>query len=128
MIMLLMTSVAACVSAGTVKLSENDFKKVIEGKSSKDEVAGVLGRPEQSLKLDKLSLDTYVKRVLSTEVPEDMFLDGQYEVWTYSKWSYFAVDPLFVPSHESSKISLLIFNSSGVCIKKFYDEEGKFKF
>jgi hypothetical protein len=126
--MLLMTSVAACVSAGSVKLSENDFKKVIEGKSSKDEVAGVLGRPEQSLKLDKISLDTYINRVLSTEVPKDMFPEDQYEVWAYNKWSYFAVDPLLIPSHESTKISLLIFNSSGICIKKFYDEEGRFKF
>lgn len=126
LLILLMCSVASCISAGTPKLSENAIEKLTEGKSSKDEVITLIGHPEESLKLDKVSLENYVNRVLLTEVPEDMFPEDQYEVWTYSKWSYFAVDPLLIPSHESSKISLLIFNSNNICIKIFYDVQSDF--
>ena len=124
---LLLALVVSCVSTGAPKLSEDKVKTIVEGKSSKDDVIKLLGHPEQSLKLDKINLDNYINRVLATKVPEDMFPVGQYEIWTYNKWSYFAIDPLLIPSHESSKISLVIFDSNDICIKKFYDAESESK-
>lgn len=127
-LIILAISFVSCVSAGTPKLSGNSMDKVVEGKSSKAGVIGLLGEPEELLNLDKTTLDTYLARVLKTTVAEDMYPKGQYEVWNYSKWSYVAVDPVLVPSHEKSRVTLLIFNSDDVCIKKIYAEEGKFNF
>ena len=127
-ILMILNLISGCVSTGTSKLSENEIEKVIEGKSKKNDIIRLFGHPEQSLKLDKMSLDTYIYRVLSTKVPDNMFPEGQYEVWSYNKWSNFTVDPLVVPSHEISKVCLLIFNSNDICIKKFYDEEDMITF
>jgi hypothetical protein len=104
------------------------MNNVIEGESSKDQVLRLLGPPEQSLILDKTSLNIYINRVFPTKVTGDFILESRYEVWMYSNWSYFAVDPLLIPSKESFKISLVIFNRNDVCIKKLYDEENMVKF
>ena len=127
-ILILLNLIPGCVSTGTSKLSEHEINKVIEGESRKSDIIKLFGHPEQSLKLDKMSLDNYISRILSMEVPDNMFPEGQYEVWTYNKWSNFAVDPLVIPSHEISKVCLLIFNSNDICIKKFYDEEDMITF
>lgn len=121
-LIILMGLIASCVSTGTPQLSANSIMHVIEEQSSKDEVLLILGPPEQALKLDQSSLSSYIHRVFPSKVSEDDFIEGQYEVWTYNKWSHFAVDPLMAPSYENSKVCLLVFNGSGICIKKFYDE------
>lgn len=121
-LIILMGLTNSCVSTGTPQLSVNTIKHVIEGESSKDEVLLLLGPPEQELKLDQKSLYSYIHRVFSSKVSDDEFIEGQYEVWTYNKWSHFSVDPLMAPSYESSRVSLLVFNGNDICIKKFYDE------
>ena len=63
-------------------------------------------------------LNNYISRITSLRLIQNTFAEDKYEVWTYYKWSYLAVDPLLIPSLESSRISLLIFNSSGICVKK----------
>jgi hypothetical protein len=120
--------ITSCVSIGTSKLSENVMNNVIEGESSKDQVLRLLGPPEQSLISDNTSLDIYINRVVPTKVIGDFILESRYEVWMYSKWSYFAVDPFLIPSKESSKIGLVIFNRNDVCIKRLYNEENMVKF
>jgi hypothetical protein len=112
----------ACGSTGTPKLSENNIKNIVEGNSSKDDVFMIIGPPEHTLALNRNSLDTYLHRVISKKASAHIFEEGQYEVWIYNKWRYFAVDPLLIPSQESSHFGLFIFNGSGVCIKKFYAE------
>ena len=101
---------------------------IIEDSSSTVDVVKMMGLPEMSLMLDKTSLNNYINRIKSLRLIKTTFTEDKYEVWTYYKWSYLAVDPLLIPSLESSRISLLIFNSSGICVKKLYNEEAMFKF
>ena len=127
-LLVLVSSIISCVSIGSSKLSQTTMKNIIEGSSSTAEVVKIIGSPEVSLTLDRTNLNTYINRIKSLRLIKNTFTEEKYEVWTYYKWSYLAVDPLLIPSLESSRISLLIFNSSGICVKKFYTEEAMFKF
>ena len=104
------------------------MENIIEGSSSTAEVVKMMGSPEVSLILNNTSLNNYISRITSLRLIQNTFAEDKYEVWTYYKWSYLAVDPLLIPSLESSRISLLIFNSSGICVKKFYNEEAMLQF
>jgi hypothetical protein len=104
------------------------MNKVIEGQSSKDQVLRILGLPEQSLALDEKSLEIYIDRVFPTKVAGDFVPESRCEVWIYRNWSYFAVDPLLIPSKESSRIALVIFNLNNLCVKILYNEGNIVKF
>ena len=126
--LLLITLVASCVSTGTSRLTENAAEKVREGDTTKEEIADLLGQPEQMLKLDKESLDNYVNRVILQGPPEVPLPEGEYEVWTYSQWSYFDMGPLLFPSSENLKFCIFVINSDDICVKKFYAKQGKLRF
>ena len=118
---------AACASTGSSKLSKSTVDEFVEGKTTKDEIATKLGHPEQMMNFDKKGLDDHMYRVFLKRPPENMFPEDKYEVWTYSKWSYVA-SPIPFTSHETQTNSMFIFNSNGVCVKKFFGEKGKFGF
>lgn len=123
-----MTLVASCVSTGTSRLTKHAVEKVREGYTTKEEIADLLGQPEQMLKLDKDSLDNYISRVLSQGPPESTLPEGEYEVWTYRQWSYFDIGPILFPSSETLKFSIFVINRDGRCVKKFYAKQGQFRF
>ncbi len=127
-LIVLVSFTVSCVSTGNSKLSQTTMENIIEGSSSNTEVIRIVGSPRVSLTLDKTSLSIYINRVMSIKLLESSFPEDKYEVWTYYKWSYLAVDSLLIPSLESSKVGLLIFNSNGICVTKFYNEEAAFKF
>ena len=123
----LMALVVSCVSTGAPKLSESSVMRIVDGETTKSEVSSLLGMPEQILILDKESLEHYVARV-ATRNPLDLnFPEGQYEVWTYGRWSHTAGLVLF-PSYETAKLCMLIINSDGICLRKLYVEESSMEF
>ena len=117
----------SCASTGSSKLSKSMVEGIIEGKTTKDEIASKFGHPEQMMNFDKKGLDDYMYRVFLKRPPEDMFPEDKYEVWTYSKWSYVA-SPIPFTSHETQKNCMFMINSNDICVKKFYGEKGKFGF
>ena len=121
---LFVTLVASCVTTGDSKLTTGAVEKIVEGETTKGEIEGLLGKPEQMLNLDKESLETYVKRVSVGEPPEISLPEDQYEVWTYSRWDQAAVLVLF-PTYEKATACILIINSEGICVKKLYTEESR---
>jgi hypothetical protein len=123
----LMALVVSCLSTGAPKLSESSVRRIVDGETTKSEVSNLLGKPEQILILDKKSLEHYIARVATIHQADLSFPEGQYEVWTYSRWSHVASLVLF-PSHETAKLCLLIFNSDGICLKKLYVEESHMEF
>lgn len=123
----LMALVVSCVSTGAPKLSESSVRRIVDGETTKSEVSSLLGKPEQILILDKESLEHYVARVPTRNPPDLNFPEGQYEVWTYSRWRHTAGLVLF-PSYETAKLCMLIINSDGICLKKLYVEESHVEF
>jgi hypothetical protein len=126
--LLLITLVASCVSTGTSRLTKNAVEKVREGDTTKEEIANLLGQPEQMLKLDKESLNNYISRVLLEGPPESTLPEGEYEVWTYSQWSYFDIGPILFPSSETLKFCIFVMNRDDICVKKFYAKQGELRF
>ena len=124
---LLATLVVSCVVTGDSRLTGEAVAKIVEGESSKAEIAGLLGDPEQTLYLDKESLKSYINRVYSGEPPEVHFPEGQYEVWTYSRWNQAAVLVLF-PTYEKATACMLIFNGDDICVKKLYAEKSRLEY
>jgi len=120
----LAVSFIACASTGSSKLSKSVVEEIVEGKTTKDEIAAKLGHPEQMMNLDKKGLDDYMYRLFLKRPPEDMFPEDNYEVWTYSKWSYVA-SPIPFTSHETQKNCIVVIDSKDICVKKFYGEKGK---
>ena len=118
---LLATLLLSCVSTGNSGLTEGTIAKIVEGVSSKAEIAALLDDPEQILYLDEETLANYVNRVYLGEPPEVDFPEGHYEVWTYSKWNQTAVLVL-LPTYEKATACVLIMNSDGICVKKLYAE------
>ena len=123
----LAVSFIACASTGSSKLSKSVVEEIIEGKSTKDEIAAKLGHPEQMMNFDKKRLDDYMYRLFLKRPPEDMFPEDDYEVWTYSKWSYVA-SPIPFTSRETRKNCIFVIDSKDICVKKFYGEKGKLSF
>ena len=123
----LMALVVSCVSTGAPKLSESSVRRIVDGETTKSEVSSLLGKPEQILILDSESLEHYITRVATIHQADLSFPEGQYEVWTYSRWSHVASLVLF-PSYETAKLCLLIINSDGICLKKLYVEESHMEF
>ena len=123
----LMALVVSCLSTGAPKLSESHVRRIVDGETTKSEVSNLLGKPEQILTLDKKSLEHYIARVATIHQADLSFPEGQYEVWTYSRWSHVASLVLF-PSYETAKLCMLIINNDGICLKKLYVEESHMKF
>lgn len=123
----LMALVVSCVSTGAPKLSESRVRRIVDGETTRSEVASLLGKPEQILILDKESLEHYIARVATINPAELSFPEGHYEVWIYSRWGHFASLVLF-PSYETAKLCMLIINSDGICLKKLYVEESRVEF
>lgn len=124
LVIFFVTLVTSCVTTGDSKLTAGAVGKIVEGETTKGEIANLLGKPEQMLNLDKESLETYVKRVSVGEPPEISLPEDQYEVWTYSRWNQAAVLVLF-PSYEKATACILIISSEGICVKKLYTEESR---
>jgi len=119
--------VLSCVSTGAPKLSESRVRRIVDGETTKSEVSSLLGKPEQILILDKESLEHYIARVATRNPANLSFPEGNYQVWTYSRWSHYASLVLF-PSCETAKLCMLIINSDGICLKKLYVEESQMQF
>ena len=123
----LMALIVSCVSTGAPKLSESSVRRIVDGETTKSEVSNLLGKPEQILILDKKSLEHYIARVTTMNPADVNFPQGNYEVWTYSRWSHLASLVLF-PSYETAKFCMLVINSDGICLKKLYVEESHMEF
>ena len=117
----------SCVSAGSVNLSSKNAKKVIPGKTTKNEISEVLGEPEQILKLDKEGLENYLSRVAVSSSPALGFDEDLYEVWIYNRWSHVAALVL-TPGYEEAEICIIVVDDKGVCAEKFYAKESSFRF
>lgn len=123
----IMYFVASCVSAGSSKLSENNINKIINGKTTKNEIAEVLGEPEQILNLDKEGLVNYLSRVGFSDSPPHDFAEDQYEVWIYNRWSHTS-GLVLTPSYEEAKVVIIVIDSKSVCIERMYAKEGRLEF
>ncbi len=123
----LMYLVTSFVSAGSSNFSVKNTKKIISGKTTKNEIVEVLGEPEQVLKLDKEGLETYLSRVGVSDSPPLGFAEGHYEVWIYNRWSH-AAGLVLTPSYEEAKVCIIVIDSKGVCAERFYEKEGSLKF
>jgi hypothetical protein len=123
-IMLLITS---CVSTGSSSLSSKKADKIISGKTTKNQVAKVLGEPEQMLKLDKEGLQNYLSRVQFSDSSPPDFGEGLYEVWIYNGWTHLSALVL-TPSYEKAKLAIIVIDDQGICIEKFYMQETDLRF
>jgi hypothetical protein len=123
----LMYLVASCVSAGSSKLSENNMEKIINGKTTKSEIAEILGEPEQILNLDKEGLENYLGRVGLSDSPAHGFAEDQYEVWIYNRWSHTA-GLVLTPSYEEAKVCIIVMDSKSICVERIYAKESSLAF
>lgn len=119
--------VASCVSAGSSKLSENNLQKIINGETSKNEIAKVLGEPKKILNLDKEGLENYLSRVNTGDSPSHGFAEDQYEVWIYDRWSHTS-GLVLTPSYEEAKVGIIVIDSKGVCVERVYAKESSLEF
>jgi hypothetical protein len=124
---LLAVATMSCASTGTPRLSQGAVEKVIEGKSSKAEIEALLGQPEHKVTSDSVGVRNYVRRVLMDESLQLELPDDEYELLTYNKWRYVAIDPLIFPSDETAKICIVIIDRNNICLKIIYHEEGRFE-
>ena len=124
---LLMCFIVSCVSAGNPKLTEEKVGKIVDGKTSKDEVAEILGEPEEILKLDKESLENYLNRLAISDPPEISFPEDHYEVWIYKRWSHTA-SLVLSPSYEEAKVCIIVINSKNICVKRLYAKDSNLQF
>lgn len=123
----LMYIVTSCVSAGSSKLTENNMEKIINGKTTKNEIAEVLGEPEKILNLDREGLENYLSRIgLSNSSPHD-FAEDHYEVWIYNRWGH-TTGLVLTPSYEEAKACIIVIDSRSVCVEKMYAKESNLGF
>ena len=124
---LLVVTTVSCAATGTPRLSQRTVEKVIEGKSSKVEIEALMGMPEDRVTSDSVGVRNYVRRVFMVESLGVELPDDEHELWTYNKWRYIGLDPLLLPSYETSRTCVLIFDSDNICLKKYYKKEGEFE-
>ena len=124
---LLICFIISCVSAGNSKLTEEKVGKIVDGKTSKDEVAEILGEPEEVLKLDKESLENYLNRVAIGDAAKISFPEDYYEVWIYERWSH-AASLVLAPSYEEAKVCIIVINSKNICVKRLYAKDSNLQF
>lgn len=119
--------VTSCVSAGSSNLSLKNTEKIISGETTKNEVAEVLGEPEQILKLTKEGLENYLSGVVVSGPPPQGFGEDIYEVWIYNRWNH-AAGLVLTPSYEEAEVCIIVIDGRGVSVKKFYAKESTWKF
>ena len=118
---------ASCVSAGSSKLSKGKMEKIINGKTSKNEIAETLGKPEQILNLDKQGLENYLSRIGLSDASQHGFAEDHYEVWIYNRWSH-TTTLVLTPSYEEAKVGIVVIDSRGVCAEKMYAKKSSLEF
>lgn len=123
----LMTFVTACVSTGSSGLFRYNVEKIVEGETTKGEIAKQLGKPEQILILDRKSLENYLNRLAIKNQGEMSLPEDNYEVWIYKKWSH-AAGLVFFPSYETAKVCIIVINSKDICVKRLYVVESSLEF
>ena len=122
----LLSFTVSCASSGNLRVSLKNANQIKEGNTTKDEITYIFGHPDRILSFDKKGLYDYVYRVHFTSLAEeDIFPEDNYEVLTYSKWSY-TTGPLPYTSRETQQNCTFIINSKGICVKKFYSKKGRF--
>jgi len=119
--------VTSCVSAGSSKLTENNMEKIINGKTTRNEIAEVLGEPEQILNLDREGLENYLSRIGLIDSATHDFGEDQYEVWIYNRWSH-TTSLVLTASYEEAKACIIIIDSQSVCVEKMYAKESSLGF
>jgi len=117
----------SCLSAGSSKLTENNMEKIINGKTTKNEIAEVLGEPEQILNLDREGLENYLSRIGLSNSSSHDFAEDQYEVWIYNRWSH-TTGLVLTPSYEEAKACIIVIDSRAVCVEKMYAKESNWGF
>ena len=117
----------SCVSAGSGNLSLKNAEKIVRGKTTKGEIGEVLGEPKQILKLDKEGLENYLSIVAFSDSPPLGLGEDLYEVWTYSRWSHVA-GLVLTPSYEEAEFCIIVVDSKGICVERFYAKQSSFKF
>lgn len=123
----IMCFAASCVSAGSSKLSKDKMEKIINGKTTKKEIAETLGEPEQILNLDKQGLENYLSRIDLSDAPQHGFAEDQYEVWIYNRWSH-TNGLVLTPSYEEAKVGIVVIDGRGVCAEKMYAKKSSLEF
>jgi len=123
----LMYLVTSCVSSGSSKVSRRNTDKIMGGETTKEEVIKLLGEPEQIVKLDKEGLETYLNRVAVSDSPLPEFGEGLYEVLIYNRWSH-AAGLVLTPSYEEAKMCIIVIDSEGICVERYYARENSFRF
>ena len=123
----LMYIVSSCVSAGSSKLTENNMEKIKNDKTTKKEIAEVLGEPEQILNLDREGLENYLSRIGLSNSSSHNFSEDQYEVWIYNRWSH-TTGLVLTPSYEEAKACIIVMDSRSVCVEKMYAKESNLGF
>ena len=117
----------SCVSTGSSKLTEDNMEKIINGKTTKNEIAEVLGEPERILNLDREGLENYLSRIGLSNSSSHDFAEDQYEVWIYNRWSH-TTGLVLTPSHEEAKSGIIVIDSRSVCVEKMYAKESNLGF
>lgn len=118
----LVAFVASCAlhPLGSKKLSEDSMEQIVEGITSKEEVRSLLGIPMQAMIFDEMGLADFLNRTFPARSTGYVFPEGQYEVWTYTRLS----KSLFLGRNIEER-SIIIMNSSEICIAKFYEKNGE---
>lgn len=113
---------AGCSTAGSKNLSKGIVDKIVEGKTTKQEIVKLLGHPNYSTYYDKKTVDEYMHRIYLKRPPEDMFPKDKYEFWLYWKYTTFS-GPLPFTNRSVQEIARIIMNSKGVCVKNMYKKK-----
>lgn len=109
--------------AGTIKLDPNDVDRIIEGKTTKQEIANIFGHPNQMFKFDENGLQEHLYRL--TLKKEENIPKGQYEVWYYYYYTL-VVNPIpFMPSKHIERKCSFVINDKDIVTKKIYQEKLK---
>ena len=127
LMIILVAFLASCATTtGSKQLTKDSVDKIVEGKTTKQEVAKLLGQPDDIAYYDKKTVDEYIHRNFLTRPPEDKFPEDKYEFWRYWKFNDFSgLLPYTNRSVEES--STIVLNSKGVIIKKIYRKKTEWR-
>ena len=95
--------------------TEGGMEQIVEGVTSRNEVRHLLGIPMQAMIFDEMGLADFLNRTFPKRKTGYMFPEDQYELWTYARLR----KSLFLGRNIEER-SIIIMNSSEICIAKFY--------
>lgn len=126
LMIILVAFLAGCATTGNKKFTKGSVDKIVEGKTTKQEVVKLLGQPDDIAYYDKKTVDEYIHRIFLKRPPEDKFPEDKYEFWRYWKFKDF---PGLLPYTNRSveESSTIILNSKGVIIKKIYRKKTEWR-